>query len=157
MLLSMCMLTITETLIVEHRVFCRFFNQVERQLPKLQSLGEVQLLGRMIEGLLDDHSDTENNLAYLTLDHVLEDRGELERLYQDHREIDNHFRQLRETRDLAEAQRLLKKAIAASRIHFQREEQLVFPLINTTLKSETLSQLAVAWKDRPSSSVRAVA
>src|SRR6516162_3566290 len=103
MILSICMLTITETLIVEHRIFCRFFNQIERQLPKLQSLGEVHLLGRVIEGLLDDHSDTENNLAYLTLDHVLEDRGELERLYQDHREIDNHFRQLRETRDLTEA------------------------------------------------------
>jgi hemerythrin-like domain-containing protein len=140
--------TITETLTMEHGVFCRLFNQIERMSPPPQSLAEIQMLGRLIEGLLTDHSDIENNLAYLALDHALADRGQLDRLYEDHREIDSHFRELREAQDPAGAQRLLQKAIAAMRKHFQREEQQVFPLMNAALKSDTLTQLAVASKSR---------
>jgi hemerythrin-like domain-containing protein len=135
---------------MEHRVFCGFFDQIERIAPGLRSLEEVKLLGQLIEGMLVDHADTENNLAYAALDHVLEDRRHLDRLHHDHHEIDNHFRLVQEAGGLTEARHLLKKGITASRKHFQFEERDVFPLLNSVLESETLCKLGEAWMERPS-------
>jgi len=134
---------------MEHRVFCGVFDQIERTAPGLRSLKEVKLLGQLIEGMLDAHADTENNLAYAALDHVLEDHQHLDRLHQDHHEIDTHFQLVQEARSLTEAQHLLKKGISASRRHFQFEERDVFPLLNSALKSETLHKLGAARMERP--------
>jgi hemerythrin-like domain-containing protein len=136
------MVTITDTLRVEHGVFCRFFEQVEGVLPSLHSPAEVQLIGRLIEGVLSAHSEMEDNLAYISLDHALEEKGQLKRLHQDHHEIDAHFHHLQQAANLPEAVQLLSKAINASRKHFQREEQTIFPLMEMTLKTETLRRLA---------------
>ena len=41
----------------------------------------------------------------------------------------------------------MKAALAASRKHFQWEERLLFPLIDKTLKPETLAELGEACMD----------
>jgi hemerythrin-like domain-containing protein len=138
------MMTITETLIAEHRVFTEVFDQIESFLPKLTTLAEVKLLARLAEGMLQGHADTENNLAYAALDHVLKDKGHLDRLHQDHQEIDENLRRVQTARDFDKARRLLKSAIIASRKHFQREEQSIFPLIERVLRQDTLAELASA-------------
>src|SRR5208282_4375611 len=106
--------TITKALIMEHGVFREVFDQIERVLAGTQSASEVKLLASVVEGLLNRHGETETNLAYSALDHALADRGALKRLYQDHHEIDDQFKRLQRATDAAEAQRLLKKALAAT-------------------------------------------
>ena len=134
---------------MEHRVFSGVFDQIERIAPGLTSLEGVKLLGQLIEGMLNRHADTENNLAYTALDHILEDRHHLDRLHHDHHEIDTHFRLVQKARSLTEAQHLLKNGIAASRAHFQFEERDVFPLLNSVLESETLCKLGDARMEHP--------
>jgi hypothetical protein len=75
------------------------------------------------------------------LDHALADRQALNRLYEDHQEIDGHFKRIHRAADAAEAQRLLKKALAATREHFRREEENVFPMLEQTLQPDTLLAL----------------
>jgi uncharacterized protein YdcH (DUF465 family) len=141
------MTTIIDVLKVEHRVFHRLFHQVESLQPRPQSLAEVRQIGRLIEGLLEAHRDTENSLAYRALDHVLAQRGRLDRLYQDHEEIDSRFHKLQSARDLPEAMRLLTEAVAAMRTHFEHEERVDFPLLEQTLMAETIGQLGTAWME----------
>ena len=109
----------------------------------------------MVESLLRDHAKTETNLAYSVLDHALADQGLLNRLYQDHHEIDDHFKRIHRTTDAAEAQRLLKKALAATREHFRREEKSVFPMLEKTLQPDTLWTLGREWMESRSISARA--
>jgi len=137
--------TITKTLIMEHAVFRKVFEQVERLLACTQSPLEVQLLASLVEGLLQGHGETETNLAYSALDHALADKGSLDRLYEDHHEIDDHFKRIHRATDVAEAQRLLEKALAATREHFRREEKSVFPMLDQTLQPHTLRTLAQKW------------
>jgi hemerythrin-like domain-containing protein len=139
--------SITKALIMEHAVFCEVFDQIEQVLAGTKSAPEVKMLASVVEGLLRGHADTETNLAYSALDHALADRGALERLYQDHHEIDDQFKRIHRTTDPAEAQLLLKKALAATREHFRREERNVFPILEQTLQPDTLGTLGREWTE----------
>ena len=88
------MMKITEALITEHRVFLSVFDQIERVLPRLTTLAEVKALAGVIEGLLEDHAETETNLAFLALDHVMHHKGQLDRLHAEHHEIDASLHQV---------------------------------------------------------------
>jgi hypothetical protein len=139
---------ITEALITEHRVFLSVFGQIERVLPRLTTLAEVKVLASIIEGLLEDHAETEMNLAYLALDHVMHNQGQLDRLHEEHDEIDASLHQVQKAGSCAEARRLLRAAIRASRDHFGFEEQSVIPLLEVVLRSETLIGLGATWAQR---------
>jgi hemerythrin-like domain-containing protein len=151
------MITITEALVAEHSAFCAVFEQMEQALPQVHTLAEIKLLTRLLEGMLVDHSETETDLAYVALDQVLEDRGKLDRLHEDHREIDAHLKRAQAAEQFSEAQRLLHEALSASRAHFRREEWTVFPLIERVLQQTTLKELGQEWLQRylsPSGSAR---
>ena len=137
--------TITEALVTEHAVFGVVFDQIESTLPKAGSAQEVKLLAAVVEGMLSKHGETEAHLAYSALDHVLEEKGRLNRLHQDHREVDERFKRVHRAKDLAAAKRLLKKALAVTREHFRREEDIVFPFLERVLRSQTVESLGESW------------
>jgi hemerythrin-like domain-containing protein len=144
----MCIMKITEALVAEHTIFLNVFDQIERVLPSLATPAEVQTMASIVEGLLEGHARTETDLAYLALDHVIEHNGELKRMHQDHAEIDDRLRKVHSASSCAQARRLLKSAIAASREHFRAEERSVFPLLERTLQEETLTELGRDWLQR---------
>jgi hemerythrin-like domain-containing protein len=139
---------ITEALVAEHTIFLSVFDQIERVLPSLATPAEVQTMSSIVEGLLHGHARKETDLAYLALDHVMAHNGELKRMHQDHHEIDDRLRKVRAASSCAEARRLLKAAITASREHFRAEERSVFPLLEKTLQAETLVELGKNWMQR---------
>jgi len=139
---------ITQALVAEHTIFLSVFDQIERVLPSLATPIEVRTMASIVERLLEDHAKTETNLAYLALDHVLEHNGELKRMHQDHHEIDDRLRKVQTAHTCAEARRLLKVAIGASREHFHCEERSVFPLLEKSLGEETLTALGKTWMQR---------
>ena len=139
---------ITEALIAEHTIFLSVFDQIERVLPSLTTSAEVRTMAKIVEGLLEGHAKTETNLAYLALDHVLADNGELKRMYQDHQEIDDRLRKVHSAKTCAEARRLLKVAVTSTREHFCGEERSLFPLLEKVLQEETLIELGEGWSQR---------
>jgi hemerythrin-like domain-containing protein len=142
------MITITEALIAEHSAFCAVFDEMEQVLPHLGTIAEVKLLISLLEGMLMDHSEVETELAYVALDHVLMEKGKLDHLHEDHREIDAHLRRAKAANDYEEALRLLQEALVASRAHFRREEQTIFPIIDRVLQRTTLEELGKEWMQR---------
>ncbi|MCX6927394.1 MAG: hemerythrin domain-containing protein [Verrucomicrobia bacterium] len=147
---------ITEALVAEHTIFLSVFDQIERVLPSLTTPAEVVAMASLVEGLLAGHAKTETNLAYLALDHVLQDNGELKRMHQDHHEIDDQLRNVRKAKNCADARRLLHEAILASREHFRGEEASVFPVLEEKLQEETLLALGTTWLHRLAAPVGSV-
>jgi len=139
---------ITEALVAEHTIFLSVFDQIERVLPSLATPAEVRTMASIVEGLLEGHAKTETNLAYLALDHVLAHNGELKRMHQDHHEIDDRLKKVHAAKTCAEARRLLRAAIKASREHFQGEERSVFPFLEKSLHPDTLNALGKTWMRR---------
>jgi len=143
---------ITDVLVAEHRIFEGVFAQIEAALPRLRTLAEVRLLASIVEGLLTAHSGTETELAFLALDHVRQDEGRLDRLHQDHQEIDSRLRQVQSARTGGDARRLLAAALQASRQHMLLEERAIFPLLERALQPATLAELAATWSLRAAAS-----
>jgi len=139
---------ITEILVAEHRIFLSVFDQIERALSGVTTLTEARILARLVEGMLESHAGTETELAYLALDHVLQDKDQLDRLHEEHHEIDTSLHLVHLAGDVARARLMLQTALGASRRHFVFEEQSVFPLIESALQSETLAGLAATWMQR---------
>jgi hemerythrin-like domain-containing protein len=147
---------ITDILVTEHRIFESVFAQIEAALPSAGTLAEIRMLAALVEGLLTAHGGTETELAYVALDHVRLEQGQLDRLHQDHQEIDASLRQVQSARNGDEARRLLAAALQASRQHMLREERTVFPLLERALRPETLTELAATWSRRAASAPRPV-
>lgn len=142
------MLPITQALTTEHAVFISVFNKIEQLLPGVRTVDEVKLLGALVEALLKEHSAAETDLAYAALDHALDQDGRLDRLHQDHHEIDARLQEIQTAQALTDARQLLKRALDASREHFEREELQVFPLLERTLHPESLAQLGDGWMEQ---------
>ena len=140
---------ITESLASEHRVYCRVFDQIERLLPGQRTLEGVKALAQLAEELLRAHSQAEEGTVLAALDHCLEQRGQREGFYQQHREIDARLAQVQAAVQLSRARRLLQEALAFSRRHFAQEESSLFPLAEQLMQASTLRELDSARLQPP--------
>jgi hemerythrin-like domain-containing protein len=70
-----------------------------------------------------------------------------ENFHDEHEAIDKNLEAIRTTRSVAVAKRLLLKAVALSRSHFDKEERIVFPLAEKLLSSNTLLLLGKRWEE----------
>lgn len=141
-------MTIIDGLVADHRVFLTLFDEIVRALPSVRTVGEVALLCRLLEGLLQNHGGIETDLAYITLDHVLHQQNRLTRLHHDHQELDGLLQKVEAIKDLQKARSRLKAALNACRAHFEEEERTVFPLMEKALQHETLLVLGKAWESQ---------
>jgi hypothetical protein len=139
------MITITDAVIAEHAVFVTVFDQIERMLPHLDQLAETKVLTKLLVGLLENHRLMEENMAFAALDHALAFKGQLDRLYEDHLELDTRFKEAQKASTIAQASALLREAISATREHFQREEQVELPLLAKLIQEESLLELGAGW------------
>ena len=156
------MIPITAALAAEHKTFFGLFDQVEKELPQVQTVTEVREVGLKLENMLRRHSKAEDDLLLMAQSAAPELKNRFARCLQDHQEIHVEYVQLHTTQHSTKAKRLLKEAIRHSRIHFEYEEHIIFPLIEKTVDPQTLTRLSSMWRlDHPSfqsvTSTRAVA
>ena len=139
---------ITEALFAEHLVFHNMFDHLEATVPKLKTLAEVKSLAALMESLLKSHSDTEDELFIGPLEHCFEQIGQRDAFLEEHQEIDDSLRTLRQAKQLKQARQLLLAAVAYSRRHFDKEERIVFPMAERVLKTKTLTALGQTWMEQ---------
>ncbi|MCX8090424.1 MAG: hemerythrin domain-containing protein, partial [Verrucomicrobiae bacterium] len=139
---------ITEILTAEHAVFHNLFDHIERSLPRLRTLPELKALASTLEALLRAHSQTEDELFIAPLEHCLEQIGQSDTFHEEHEEIDDNLLAVQKARNARDARKLLARAVLACREHFDKEERIVFPLAERTLKAHTLQALGAAWLKR---------
>jgi hemerythrin-like domain-containing protein len=132
----------TDALMVEHTALRAVFEQIERVWPRIRTLEEASMLASLVEGLLRQHGSKEENLLFVTYDHVMEERGQLQKMSQEHDEIDQRLLRIRQAATVPEAKRLLRSALSVARRHFRFEELNVFPAIEHALQGDTLERLA---------------
>jgi hemerythrin-like domain-containing protein len=146
--------TIIDTLVTEHTLLRHFFDEINRLLPDVKTLDEIRLLTRLVEGLLSHHANTEEDLAFATLDHALAEKDQLKELYQDHQEIDSRLHGAALATEFPTAVRLLKAGLRASRDHFRREERTIFPLFDELLSPAAMEALGAETSTTTSSALR---
>ena len=139
------MISIIGALVAEHRMFCAVFDQIGKALPAADNVAEIKRVTRLVEGLLLTHGKTEDDLMLLLAKHLPPEKGSHSRLQKEHIEVDARLRRVYLTDKAEVARNLLKAAMAASRRHFDREERLVFPMLQRSLDPAILSRLGTMW------------
>jgi hemerythrin-like domain-containing protein len=139
---------ITEVLMAEHVVFHNLFDHIENAAPKVRTLAELRSLAATLETLLGAHAQTEDELFIAPLEHCFEQIGQRETFHEEHDEIDRSLLNARKARQTKTARKHLLHAVTACRKHFDKEERIVFPLAERTLKADTLRALGNLWMER---------
>jgi hemerythrin-like domain-containing protein len=136
---------ITQVLMAEHAVFHNLFDHIESVAPRLKTLGEVKSLATLVDKVMAPHSKTEDDLFIEPLEHCFDQIGQNETFHEEHRLIEEMLASVHKARTLQDAKKILLKAIAATRKHFDKEERIVFPMAERVLKTKTLSDLGAEW------------
>jgi hemerythrin-like domain-containing protein len=145
---------ITQVLMAEHAVFHNLFDHIEATVPRLKTTGEVKLLATLVDKVMAPHSKTEDDLFIEPLEHCFDQIGQNETFHAEHRQIEEMLAGVLKARTLKDAKKILLKAIAASRKHFDKEERIVFPMAERVLKTKTLSDLGTEWLRKRAAAVK---
>lgn len=139
---------ITDILRAEHTVFHHLFDHIEATAPRLKTLAEVKSLALLVDKVMAPHSRTEDELFIEPLEHCMEQIGQRQNFHEEHHVIEGTLASVQKAKTVAVARKLLFSAVTASRKHFDKEERIVFPMAERTLKPETLQALGAEWKKR---------
>ena len=120
---------------------------VERELPHLETLTDVQRIAGVVAAVLVSHARIENEMLFPALETHLGTAGPLAVMRQEHDEIDGTLREVGsvETPDVAKER--ITHALQVARDHFAKEEQVLFGMAQQALSEQDLAQLGVRWAD----------
>jgi len=145
---------ITDILRAEHTVFHHLFDHIEATAPKLKTLAEVKSLASLVEKVMAPHSHTEDQLFIEPLEHYMEQIGQCRNFHDEHDVIEGTLASVQKAKTVTIARKLLFSAVTASRKHFDKEERIVFPMAERTLKLATLEALGAEWMKRREASLK---
>jgi hemerythrin-like domain-containing protein len=139
---------ITEALLAEHLVFQNLFDHLEAAAPRLKALGEIKALSALMQSMLKAHSRTEEELFLGPLAPSFEQIGQHETFHQEHDLIEKNLERVQKATEARKACELLLATIDLCRRHIDKEERIVFPMAERTLKSNTLLELGTTWMNQ---------
>lgn len=138
-------MNITEALLGEHGVFYAQFDHLEHVLSDA-SLGEVKAQGLLLESGLEGHADIEDDILLEAIEAKLgTDTGPTVPFREEHDKIRQILARLPMINDVDEAREIMLRAIDTARDHFRKEEQMLFPLAEEELDTDTLTELGAQW------------
>lgn len=97
---------------------------------------------------LASHAHLEDELLFTALDAQMGPMGPVAVMRMEHDQIEALLEQVLAAQELAAAQRLMQQTLQLARIHFAKEEQVLFPMAQQVLDERTLTQLAGQWAQR---------
>ncbi len=138
---------LTDALLGEHGAIYALFDYVERELPQLETLNDVQRIGGVLAAVLVSHARIEDSMLFPALETQLGTAGPLAVMRQEHDEIDGTLQEVlsAETPDVAEER--VKHALQVARDHFAKEEQVLFEMAQHVLPEQELVELGCRWAD----------
>lgn len=139
---------ITEALRAEHVVYHTLFDHLERTVPAMRSLAQIQAVAGLLDAMLRAHSAVEDVLLIEPLEHCLDQVGQRETFHGEHQEIEHNLKAVQNARQAVRARRLLLAAVLLAREHFDKEERLVFPLAEKALSASTIASLGQRWREQ---------
>jgi len=132
-------------LLNEHRSLYTQFDELEQRLPTLTTLPQLQRQVALLGTTLRRHAGREDSLLFSALAPHLGEINPLAMMRGEHHGIVHALAALPQIQDLRKAHAGVQFLLEVARMHCAREEQIVYPLVQTMLSSKELHQLGEAW------------
>jgi hemerythrin-like domain-containing protein len=139
---------ITDALLGEHGAFYAQFDRLEDVLPHATSAGEVREQAALLAAALVSHAGLEDEVLFRRMALAGGDPGLLLTMEDEHVEIGALLAKAQVTADLEGARSALLEAVSLARDHFAKEERVAFPMAESLLGEDALSELGSAWAGR---------
>lgn len=139
---------ITDAFLAEHAMLYAQFDYLQQATPAAANLAVVHSQAATMTATLASHAHLEDELLFTALDAQMGPMGPVAVMRMEHDQIEALLEQVLAAQDLAAAQRLMQQTLQLVRIHFAKEEQVLFPMAQQVLDERTLTQLAGQWAQR---------
>lgn len=140
---------ITDALLGEHAIFYLLLQDIERALPTLDSVATLHNRTAPLAFSLEAHAALEDELLFVGLEPYLGVHGgPLAVMRMEHDQIVDLLQRVQSTSDLTRGLTFAAQVVEVSRMHFHKEEQVLFRLARQALSEETLRALGTEWAAR---------
>ncbi len=131
----------TEALLRDHAMFYRQFDGLEQALQAASAPGAIEAQVQVLDGALETHARLEDELLFAALEPQLGGMGPLGVMRMEHDEIDRTLAELRDQAGGAETAAGVRHLLETVRLHFAKEEQVLFPMAEQLLGDDRLEEL----------------
>lgn len=136
---------IIAALLNEHRLLYTQFDELEQRLPTLTTLPQLQRKVALLGAALHRHATLEDQLLFTALTPQLGAINPLAMMRGEHKGISHLLTALPQMQNLRKAHAGVQFLLEVARMHCAREEQLLYPLTQSTLSNKELQRLAEIW------------
>ena len=136
---------LTDALRGEHAVIYQLFEHVRETLAGSDDLHDIRGVVAVMERILLSHAQIEERLLFPNLEPHLGQRGPLEVMRAEHREIDELFDAARKETDVGALKTVVGELLDLANDHFAKEEQALFAMAQQVLDDGELTALGDAW------------
>lgn len=138
---------ITDALCGEHAVLYTLFDHLEQTLKN--NYQAAPALSDIFTAAIVSHAHLEDELLFTALEPHLGHMGPLQVMRMEHSEIEHLLEVLLpQAKDADDVARLLLQTINIARMHFNKEEQVLFVMAHHVLGPDGLAQLGHQWAER---------
>jgi hemerythrin-like domain-containing protein len=139
---------LTDALLGEHGAFYVLFDLIEEIAATQSALAQLLGTTTILESMVYSHARLEEELLFSALEpHLGREDGVLAVMYDEHKEMERMLGYIEKIPDVDQAILWIPEALGAARNHFQKEEQVLFPMAQSVVGDETLSRLGRAWAE----------
>ncbi|MEO8503421.1 MAG: hemerythrin domain-containing protein [Acidobacteriota bacterium] len=135
---------LTDALTAEHAVLRRLLDYADHRVEHW-TLAELRAAGATIAGALLSHAAVEDDLLFSALAPQFGEQGPVAVMREEHEQIDQAFASLEQAPDAEQGRRALRRVTQLSRVHFAKEEAVLFHLAEHLLPVADLERLGKAW------------
>ena len=139
--------TITDALAGEHGVVYRLLEHLTSR--PFASAEEARVQAAELAAGLASHAHLEDELLFVPLEGPLgPNGGPIAVMREEHAEVESTLERLAQVEDVEEAEALAGHLVSVAREHFEKEEQVLFPMAEQLLGEEELRGLGEEWLAR---------
>jgi hemerythrin-like domain-containing protein len=139
--------TITDALLGEHGVIYRLLEHLTSR--PFASVEEARAQAAELAAGLAAHAHLEDELLFVPLEGPLgPNGGPLAVMRMEHEEVEGTLERLAQVEDIQDADKLAAHLLTVAHEHFEKEEEVLFPMAVELLGEEELRSLGEQWVTR---------
>ena len=136
---------LTDAFLGEHGAFNALFSTIERLADTSGDLAQIEGALAALAAEVSSHAALEEELLFSALEPLLEDDALITEMRAEHREIRAGLERIEAAQNIQQAVDAVRLTFAVARRHFQKEEEVLYPLAQRVLDEEALTRLGEAW------------
>jgi hypothetical protein len=138
---------LTDTLLGEHGAFRMLFSTIEKLANTSGDLAQIEGALAALTAEIRTHATFEEEILFPALLPFLEGDELIAEIQAEHHEIRDGLKQIENAQHIEHAVNAVRLTFAVTRQHFEKEEQVLYPLARQLLHEEALSGPGDAWAE----------